>query len=162
MKLVKKLLKWFLYGFGVLVILYTIDTKGCTTKGGLIISRDPKRDRDDSLASIADANNDSIAKIKTAKDDSIAKVAEQKADRIKLIQKPLLADGSHLYLVDYLKQHMNDPESFQHVSTQQFDNGNTITVKMSYRGKNSFGALVISSVTAETRLDGTIISINTP
>lgn len=57
-------------------------------------------------------------------------------------------DGHHTALVDLLKEHLNDPKSFEHVKTTYTDNGDSLTIFMTYRAKNAFGGLVLQNVTA--------------
>ncbi len=68
-------------------------------------------------------------------------------------------DGSHSKVEKYVKSSMNNPNSFDHVRTTYSDKGSYILVNMTFRGKNAFGAKVISSVTAKVDEDGNILSI---
>lgn len=69
-------------------------------------------------------------------------------------------DGSHNNLVQFVKQNMNDPQSFEHVSTGYSDiGGDTLLIKMNYRGKNAFGAKMLTQITALVKIDGQIIKI---
>lgn len=70
-------------------------------------------------------------------------------------------DGSQENLVKYVKDNMNDPESFEHVKTNYWDNGksDTIIIKMTYRGKNAFGGVVTESVRAVAKISGELISV---
>jgi hypothetical protein len=50
-------------------------------------------------------------------------------------------DGSNPEFVSFIKGSMNDPDSFEHVSTGTRDTSDgMIRIQMTYRGKNSFGA----------------------
>ena len=69
-------------------------------------------------------------------------------------------DGSHRNLVKFVKDNMNDPNSFEHVETRFIDLGDSsIIVTMKYRGKNGFGGVVTESITAETTVTGAILKI---
>ncbi len=68
-------------------------------------------------------------------------------------------DGSHQNLVRVVKEAMHDPDSFDHLKTVYWDKGDKLVVKMDFRGKNTFGALVKNTVYAETDLEGNILSI---
>ena len=58
-------------------------------------------------------------------------------------------DGSSYWLIKYVKQSMNDPDSFQHIETRYTDNGDkTLTVTMKYRGNNAFGGKVVNYANA--------------
>ncbi len=65
-------------------------------------------------------------------------------------------DGSHNNLVKYVKDRMNDPNSFEHVSTKYWIIGETIVVLMVYRGKNAFGGVITENIKAETNIEGEI------
>lgn len=43
---------------------------------------------------------------------------------------------------------MNDPDSFEHVSTRYYDLEEYLIIDMNFRGNNAFGATVIDSVRA--------------
>lgn len=63
-------------------------------------------------------------------------------------------DGKLYGLTSYVKQNLNDPKSFEHVQTTYSDKGSYLVVKMVYRAKNGFGALVLQSITAQVDLAG--------
>lgn len=66
-------------------------------------------------------------------------------------------DGSHRGLVGAVKQRMHDPDSFDHARTAFEDKGDHILVRMEYRGKNAFGALVLNQTAARCDIDGNVI-----
>ena len=69
-------------------------------------------------------------------------------------------DGSHIKLSRYVKERMKNPDSFEEVSTKYRDNGSKITVQMTYRGTNSFGAIVTNSIIANTdAITGEVLEI---
>ena len=68
-------------------------------------------------------------------------------------------DGSHVELTRLIKKAMNDPGSYEHVDTTYIDRGDYLVVTTTFRGRNGFGALVLNSVTAHARLDGSIIEV---
>lgn len=68
-------------------------------------------------------------------------------------------DGSHRTLEKLIKEGMNDPKSYEHVETSYTDMGTYLIVKTTFRGKNSFGALVKNTVNAKASLDGDILKI---
>jgi len=53
---------------------------------------------------------------------------------------------------------MNDPSSFKHVKTTYADKGNYLSVQMTYRGKNAFGALRLEQIVAKVDLEGNVLS----
>ncbi len=80
--------------------------------------------------------------------------------REEIIQRQFSAwDGSHRNLERLIKAAMNDPDSYEHDETRYIDNGDTLTVLTSYRGKNAFGGVVRASVTAVVDLEGNVIEI---
>jgi len=68
-------------------------------------------------------------------------------------------DGSCTPVVRYIKNEMNDPESFEHDKTfvTPLLNGN-FEVKTIFRGKNAFGGKVKSSCFSEVTSTGAIVS----
>lgn len=68
-------------------------------------------------------------------------------------------DGSHRNLEHYIKQNMNDPESYEHIKTVYEDKGKFLLVETKFRGKNAFGAKIIETVTARVDLEGNVILI---
>jgi hypothetical protein len=83
-----------------------------------------------------------------------------KSDRQILLDKQFSVwDGSHRGLEKQIKASMNDPESYEHVSTQFKDMTDYIIVTTSFRGKNAFGGTVLNSVTAKCDLQGNVLEI---
>ena len=68
-------------------------------------------------------------------------------------------DGSHIKLTREIKKGMNDPDSFDHIETSFKDLGNEIVIHESFRGKNSFGGLVINKVIATVDIDGNVLTM---
>lgn len=68
-------------------------------------------------------------------------------------------DGSNVYLVDLLKENLNDPKSFDHEETKYWDMGDHVIIKMTYRAKNAFGGLILQNVTAKADYKTDTISI---
>jgi len=67
--------------------------------------------------------------------------------------------GIHFNLRRVVMAAMNDPDSFNHVETTYFDDGDSLRVQMRYRGKNAFGGVVLDSVTARVSLEGEVLEI---
>ena len=110
------------------------------------------------------AEDKAVADKKAAEAKAAAdkKVAEEKAakDYQSWISNQFSAwDGSNTHLVKLIKEHLNDPKSYQHVETVYWDKGTYILVKMTYRAKNAFGALILQNVTAKVDYVSQIISI---
>jgi hypothetical protein len=68
-------------------------------------------------------------------------------------------DGSHLALERVVISSMNDPDSYEHVSTNYIDYGDYVFVLTKFRGKNAFGGLVVNSISANAKVSGEIIEI---
>lgn len=68
-------------------------------------------------------------------------------------------DGSHRKLEIFIKNIMNDPDSYDHVKTVYWDKGNYLIVKTTFRGNNAFGGKVINWVRAKVDMDGNIVNI---
>jgi hypothetical protein len=96
-----------------------------------------------------------ISQVKTKKSNESP--AKKRKKRIEAAFSPW--DGSHRFLERSIKRSMNDPDSYDHISTTYLDKGKYLIVKTTFRGKNAFGALVINSVTAKTDLDGNVLEI---
>lgn len=66
-------------------------------------------------------------------------------------------DGSHNQLERYVKKHMNDPDSYEHIETRyrvvQTKTERHAEIFTSFRGKNAFGGVVKNSIMAKTNLD---------
>lgn len=100
--------------------------------------------RVDELAAIAQAEEEEAL----AKAAAEAEASAEEAAREKRYGFNCLSgwDGSHRQLVSAVKERLNDPQSFQHGSTQTWpvrpDGQNQIV--MLYRAKNGFGGMVLS------------------
>ena len=68
-------------------------------------------------------------------------------------------DGSHYRLEKYIKDNLNDPDSYKHVETRCIDKGDYLVVITKYRGKNAFGAVVTEIMTAKVDLSTNNIEI---
>ena len=66
---------------------------------------------------------------------------------------------SNIKLTREIKKTMNDPESFDHIETRFKDLGNEIVIHESFRGKNSFGGLVVNKVVATVDIDGNVLTM---
>ena len=69
-------------------------------------------------------------------------------------------DGSIKPVVEYVKNNMKNPNSFEHVKTEWFINKDAerqYIVRMQYRGTNSFNAVVTEQVELVVWQDGTIV-----
>lgn len=86
------------------------------------------------------------------------KIAAEK--RKKRIESQFSAwDGSHRNLERVIQKSMNDPDSYDHVETVYWDQGDHLIVRTTFRGKNAFGGVVKNSVKAKVSLDGQVLQI---
>lgn len=89
---------------------------------------------------------------------SPAKSAEEL--RTERLKKQFSAwDGSHPALTRMIKKSMNDPDSYDHVETGYWDQGDHLIVKTTFRGKNAFGGVVVNWVKAKVNFDGRVLEI---
>lgn len=88
---------------------------------------------------------------------SIKKREEQEkkeAARKKTIESCFSAwDGAHRNLERYVKDSMNDPDSYDHDETVYWDMKDYLIVNMTFRGKNAFGGVVKNTVKAKVSAD---------
>jgi hypothetical protein len=69
-------------------------------------------------------------------------------------------DGSIRSVVKFVKNSMNDPESFEHVETRTgFYEKESFIVSMKYRGKNPFGGVITKYIDVKLDYSGNVISI---
>lgn len=102
--------------------------------------------------------------IKQAEEIAIKQAEEAKAkaaeEREKLIKQQFSTwDGSHRKIVKYLKKSMNDEDSFEHISTVYYDEGETLLVITKFSGKNGFNATIKQTLTARVDLQGNVIEV---
>ena len=62
-------------------------------------------------------------------------------------------NGSHIRLTDYIKEVMNDPDSYDHDETTYRDFQSYLIVTTSFRGKNAFGGVVKNEISAKVTAD---------
>ena len=87
--------------------------------------------------------------------------AEQQAmSRKQRIESQFSAwDGSHRELEKLIKNSMNAPDSYKHVETKYWDQGDPLIVMTKFRGKNAFGGVITNWVKAKVSLDGNILEV---
>lgn len=104
----------------------------------------------------AKVREDSIVK----EQDARTAAYEAKKDRKAKVDAQFSAwDGSHRGVTAYIKEHMNDPDSYEHVSTRFVDKGDFITVMTQFRGKNAFGGKVLNTAVAKVDFEGNVLSL---
>ena len=132
--------------FGVVVVIAIID-----------LSNDPDQIEAASEEAIADG-----AELDTQEELDEPELSPDEQRR-ELVEEQFSAwDGSHLELVRFVKDSMNDPKSFEHIETKYRDDDETILIQMRFRGANAFGGLVVNTVVATADpTTGAILSAET-
>lgn len=94
------------------------------------------------------------------KKPAVAEAPKSEAEiRKEKISKAFSAwDGSNKNLVASVKEVMNDPESFEHVETRYREQGDSLFLIMTFRGKNAFGGVITNTVTCFSDLNGNLMS----
>ena len=106
----------------------------------------------------------------------LAQQAKTKATRIQkqidyqenlaTFKSEISADGSHPRVVSTFKEHMHNPDSFQHVSSEsedvEKDGKHYYKITMACRGTNTFGALVLQTYFFVLDEDNQISLIGSP
>ena len=69
-------------------------------------------------------------------------------------------DGSHRQVERALKARMKNPKSYEHVETRYTTGTDTNTVITTYRGTNSFGAVVTNQAVATVDIDGNVLTLS--
>lgn len=68
-------------------------------------------------------------------------------------------DGSNIELEKRIKESLNDPESYEHVTTTYVDTGDFLSVKTIFTAKNGFGGVIKQEVVVQQDTLGNIIKI---
>ena len=66
--------------------------------------------------------------------------------------------AKHTALASLVESNLKDPSSFEHVKTTWSRLDDVITVYMTYRGTNSFGAVVTNKVKAKYKVSGQLVA----
>jgi hypothetical protein len=131
--------KWFLITVGIFVLI------GFLPKGN---NGDKKSETPKTMT-----KEDSLNLIKQ---DSIKKVKERKEYVEKHFSK---WDGSHRGVERYIKDNMNDPDSYEHVKTTYLESPDYLVVTTKYRGKNKFGGLVLQENMFKVNYEGEVLEV---
>ena len=86
---------------------------------------------------------------------------KQKQDsRDKYIKRAFSSrDSSHGGLTKWVKENMNDPDSYEHVSTSYVDMGEHLVINMTFRGKNMSGDVVEDFIKAKVDIEGNVLEL---
>lgn len=129
-------------------------------------AEDKKKQEQLAYERLPKATKDSIARAK-AREEKLVKeqeaqlaATEAKKGRAEKVAAQFSSyDGSHRGIERYLKEHMNDPDSYEHVSTRYIDKGDFIAVMTQFRGKNAFNATILKSAVGKVDLEGNVLSL---
>ena len=86
---------------------------------------------------------------------------KQKQDsRDKYIKRAFSSrDSSHGGLTKWVKENMNYPDSYEHVSTSYVDMSDHLVINMTFRGKNMSGDVVENFIKAKVDLEGNVLEL---
>lgn len=90
--------------------------------------------------------------VKTINKDSIKELSfnDSIANSIKEIENQFNTwDGSHIKLEKYIKENLNDEDSYKHVSTNYINKGDYLIVTTIFSAKNSFGGIIKNKIVAK-------------
>ena len=89
-----------------------------------------------------------------------AEAAEQAALEASIKSQFSGWDGSHRNVESELKSRMKNPKSYEHVETRYSVGKGVITVVTTYRGTNSFGAVVTNQAIATVDMAGNVLTLS--
>lgn len=178
------LVKTLIIGFGILVVIGFMLPDGDTTTPtiptvatapepevikitdsdkALLIKNQYKLFTDDELKQFGEIEDKYFNHLtdaeKTEVKEDFERLYGQKKYQAWIKEQFSLWDGSNRPLVDLVEKHLNDPKSFEHEETTYKDMKDHLIIKMTYRAKNSFGALILQNVTAKADYKTQTISI---
>jgi len=116
--------------------------------------QEQKKHEQDAIEAASKAEADRKAK---AMYEAEVKRKEERKNRIEKCFS--VWDGSHKGMTQFIKYSMNNPKSYEHVSTTYWDNGDYLVVRTTFRGTNAFGGVVKNQITAKVDLDGNVLEI---
>jgi len=68
-------------------------------------------------------------------------------------------DGSHINLKAKIQEGLNDPNSYENISTNYWDRDSLIVVKTIYTAKNEYGGVIKTTVMIESDTLGNILKV---
>ena len=99
------------------------------------------------VASLARQAKDKATKIQQAKEET--ERIQREIANLETFKSEISEDGSHPAVVSTLKEQMHNPDSFQHVSsdyeTVEPEGKRYLKIVMTFRGRNTFNALVLQT-----------------
>ena len=81
-------------------------------------------------------------------------------NQTEIVKKPIYKRKWFLITVEkYIKDNMNDPDSYEHVKTTYLETPNYLVVTTKYRGKNKFGGLVLQESMFKVNYEGQVLEV---
>lgn len=113
------------------------------------------------VGSFSDSNNQSVTTALPTPPIDTTPIFVESAVSDEDVKKQFSAwDGSHYQLTKAVKNAMNDPSSFEHVQTTYSRKDEVVFIRMTYRGKNGFGALMLATVLGQVDANsGEVLSV---
>lgn len=94
------------------------------------------------------------------KEKELQAAQKQKEERQEHIQSMFSSiDGSNMAITDYLKQKLDDPDSYEHVETKWVERQDRLIIYTTFRANNRFGAKIKQVVKAEVSLNNELLSM---
>lgn len=85
---------------------------------------------------------------------------KKKQERQKTIESQFSGwDGEHRRLSKHIEKNLKNPDSYEHVKTLYVDKGDHLLLETTYRGTNSFGAIVTNKAYAKSSIDGSQLTL---
>ena len=149
-----------LFFSGISLFTSAEDTKAAEKKQQekLAFERLPQATKDS--ITHAKAHRDSlVAMLRADSITAVTRLAETSARKEKIEAQFSAYDGSHRGVEQAIKQRMNDPDSYEHVSTRFIDKGDYIAIMTQFRGKNAFGGKVLNSAVGKVDFSGNVLAL---
>jgi len=115
-----------------------------------------EKKKSDSINLVLKEKRDKENQLRKTKEDSLKKISDRK-EFVEKYFSPM--DGSHVGVRDFIKENMNDPDSYDHVKTTYIDFSDYLVVTTKFRGKNKFGATVLQEKTFKVDYNGNVIEM---
>jgi hypothetical protein len=149
------------------IIIPKQEAKAAAEKAAAAASAAEKKKQEQlAYARLTPAAKDSIKKAAAREEKAVkaqaaraAEYASKKERREKVEAQFSAYDGSHPAVERAIKTRMNDPDSYEHVTTRFKDEGTYILVYTQFRGKNAFNAKVMSVATAKVDFSGNVVDL---
>jgi hypothetical protein len=151
----KRILLWFLFPYVMVFVEWRKANKILKVYGlfcasiillGIIAVNSPDPAIEDAKPSVKPVVKTEKPKVLTEEEKK-----EKRKEELRVCFSPW--NGSHRNLTEFIKENMNDPDSYEHVETSYYDMTTYLIVNTTFRGNNQFGALVKNTIKAEVSAD---------